>query len=77
MRRCSHGSARRGVTGLVFAATVAAIAILFASPDWLPIPCSSSGDDFDCSSVNPLLVGFVGIVVSLALLFIGFTRSDP
>ena len=63
-------------SGAVLVATVAGIVTVIASPDWLPYVCSTDGDSTSCSSVNPLLIGFVGILASLALLFVGFVRSD-
>jgi len=64
-------------SALTLAATVGAIATIVASPDWLPYLCSGDGDNIDCSSVSPLLVGFIGVVVSVALLLVGYLRRDP
>jgi hypothetical protein len=52
------------------------VAVIVASPDWLPYFCSTDGDSTACSGVSPLLVGFVGILVSLRLLLAGFMRSE-
>jgi hypothetical protein len=60
----------------VFAATVAGIVVV-ASPDWLPYFCSSDGDATGCESVSPLLVGFIGIALSLGLLLVGCMRNEP
>jgi hypothetical protein len=64
-------------SALVLVATVASIATIATSPDWLPYFCTGDGDDIDCTGVSPLLVGFVGVVVSLALLLVGYMRSEP
>jgi hypothetical protein len=64
-------------SGLVLTATAAAIATIYASPDWLPSFCSADGDDIDCTSMSPLLVGLIGVLVSMVLLIIGWMRSEP
>jgi hypothetical protein len=64
-------------SGLVLTVTAAAIATIYASPDWLPYFCSADGDSVGCSSFSPLLAGFIGVLVSVVLLIIGSMRSEP
>jgi hypothetical protein len=47
--------------------------VLIASPSWITYGCNDAGSN--CSTVSPFIVGFVGTVVSLVLLFVGALRG--
>jgi hypothetical protein len=53
---------------------VVTIAILAVSPSRVFHGCEDVGGS-DCGSIPPLLVGLVGVVTSLVLLFVGALRS--
>ena len=55
------------------AIVVVTIAILVASPSWVFQGCDEAGSN--CGGVPPFVIGFVGVVASLVLLFIGALRS--
>ena len=54
---------------------VVTIAILVISPSWVFQGCNDAASGSDCGGVSPLVVGVVGVVASLVLLFIGAMRS--
>jgi hypothetical protein len=56
------------------AVVVITIAILAVSPSWVFHGCDDVAGS-DCGGIPPLLVGLVGVVTSLVLLFIGALRS--
>jgi hypothetical protein len=68
----------RGVKGWAIAAlavAVVTVAVLALSPSWVFQGCNDAAGGSDCSGIPPFVIGFVGLGLSLVLLFIGALRS--
>jgi hypothetical protein len=68
-----YGPTVKGWALAALVVLIVTIAIVVASPSWVLHGCDDRGSD--CGTIPPFLVGFVGIVASLGLLFVGALRA--